>query len=201
MWVLVGTGLVLESVCWGLIGPNMWHFPSTIRDGSLDLALTKPVSTQFFVSTRYMDINGVFNTVVGFALMLMGLKEVGRWPLLHEWLLWLFLLICGLAMAYNLWFFLVTCSVWAVKLDAIAVAFDPMMQMARFPVDIYPYRMRVFLTTILANAFFTTFPSEALLGRLQLHIIPVAFSLAAFMLFLSHKFFGYALKNYGSASS
>ncbi|MDF2441348.1 MAG: viologen exporter family transport system permease protein, partial [Abditibacteriota bacterium] len=35
MWVLYGTFVILESLCYGIIGPNMWRFSPMVRDGSL----------------------------------------------------------------------------------------------------------------------------------------------------------------------
>ncbi len=201
MWVLYGTYVVIESLAFGLLGPNMWRFSMQVRDGGLDLALTKPVNTQFFVSTRYIDPNGVLNTVPGIALVLLGLSKLQHHPTPVEWGLWLALLLCGLLMAYCLWFFCVTWSIWAVKLEGISVVFDPMMQMARFPVQIYPQRLQGMLTFVLPVAFLTTFPTEALLGRGRVEILMAAVALAACLLWLTHRFFNFALRYYSSASS
>ncbi len=186
--------MILESLCLGLLGPNMFRFSGMVRDGSLDVALTRPVNTQFLVSTRYMDINALLNSTVGVALLFYGLNRLGRTPALHEWALWLLLLGCGMLMAYCVWLFCVTWSVWAVKLEAIAVVFDPMMQMARFPIEIYPLRLRALLTFVLPVAFLTTYPTQALLGHGGARILPVALLLSLLMLWLSHRFFRFALR-------
>lgn len=201
MWVLYGTFVVLESLCYGVLGPNMWRFSGLVRDGGLDLALIKPVNTQFFVSTRYLDLNGVLNCVPGFALMFWGFQRLGQWPNALQWLLWLAFLVCGIVMAYSIWFAIVTLSIWFVKLESGAVAFDPVMQMAKFPVEIYPARMRAFLTFALPVAFLTTYPSASLLGKSDARVLVVGVLLAAFLLFLSQMFFRFALRFYGSASS
>ncbi len=109
--------------------------------------------------------------------------------------------MCALVLAYSIWFCFVTLSVWAVKLDAIAVIFDPMMQMARFPVDLYPRRWLSLLTFVVPIAFMTTYPAQALLGRGNWATMWPAPFLAAFLLWLSHRFFTFALRFYGSASS
>lgn len=201
MWVLLGTFVILESLCYGLLGPNMWRFATSVRDGSLDLHLTRPASTQFLVSTRYMDLNGLLNSVVGFALVAWGLQRLGRAPAWHEWILWLVLLTCGFLMAYCLWFWMVTWSVWAVKLDSIAVAFDPVMQLARFPIAIYPRGVQALFSTVLPIAFLTTYPAGALLGHPVARVLPAAIGLCALLLWSVNRFFHFALRHYGSASS
>jgi ABC-2 type transport system permease protein len=201
MWVLYGTFLTLESLCYGLLGPNMWRFSGMVRDGTLDLTLTRPVNTQFIVSLRYLDLNGTLNAIAGLALIVAGLWKIGHVPTLLDSVCWLLLLCCGFVMAYALWFMCVTISIWAIKLEGISVMFDPMMQMARFPLQIYPQRLQIFLLTILPVAFLTTFPSQALLGRLEAKVLFAALALAVLLLFCSHRFFDYALRFYGSASS
>ena len=201
MWVLYGTCLVLESFCWGLLGPNMWRFAAMVRDGSLDLALCRPVNTQFLVSARYIDLNAILNALPGFGLLLYGLHKLNYAPTPLQWITWAALSICGFVMAYCLWFLIVTISIWTVKLESAAVVFDPVMQMARFPVDVYPRSWQWTLTFVLPIAFLTTFPTNALLGRGSLWFLPAAFGLAALLLFLASAFFKFALRFYSSASS
>jgi len=201
MWVLYGTFVILESLCYGIIGPNMWRFSPMVRDGTLDLALTKPVNTQFMVSARYIDPNGVINCLPGIALLFYGLNQLNLAPNFLNWLLWFGLLGCGFVMAYSLWFFCVTWSIWAVKLDSVAVVFDPMMQMARFPIDLYPRRWASFLTFVLPIAFLTTFPTQALLGQLDPKVLLMAPLLSSLSLWACSRFFRFALRSYGSASS
>lgn len=201
MWVLYGTYVTLESLCYGLLGPNMFRFSTLVREGELDLALTKPVNTQFYVSARYIDPNGVLNAIPGLALLVFGLHRLGLHPSLWQWLLWLALLLCGLVMAYCIWFFCVTWAIWAIKMESISVIFDPMMQVSRFPVQIYPRRVQPFLIVGLPVAFLTTYPTEALLGRGHFSLLLGALALASTMLWLTHLFFQFALRFYSSASS
>ncbi|HEX8551162.1 MAG TPA: ABC-2 family transporter protein [Abditibacteriaceae bacterium] len=201
MWVLLGTCVMLESLCYGLIGPNMWRFSDSVRDGGLDLILTKPVSVQFFTSLRYLDFSGTMNVFAGGALLAYGLKQANISPSLGQWLLWFALLVCAFALAYSVWFFCVSWSIWAVKLESVAVIFDPMMQMARFPVQIYPARLQSLFTFVLPVAFLTTYPAQALLGRTGVATLGWAAFFAVTALFLLNKFFHFALRFYGSASS
>ena len=201
MWVLYGTYVVLESACYGILGPNMFRFSGLIQDGGLDLILTKPVNVQFFVSARYIDLNGWLNGFLGVVLIGLGLHRLQQLPGVFEWALWALLLGCGFAMAYAFWFSCVTIAIWAVKLEGIAVIFDPMMQMARFPIQIYPGRVLTFLTIGLPVAFLTTFPTQALLGQIGWQTLGVAAGLAVLLVTLSALFFRFALRFYGSASS
>ena len=201
MWVLYGTFVVLESLVWGLLGPNMWRFSSMVRDGELDLVLIKPVNAQFFVSTRYIDLNAVLNVVPGIVLMIYGLRVLGVTPTLGQCAIWLLLLSCALLMAYCFWFFIVTWAIWIVRFDGVAILIDPMVRMAQFPIQIYPGRLQTFLVSVLPVAFFSTFPTQSLLGTLDWRMIPLGLFIAGALLLFNRLFFNFALRFYGSASS
>lgn len=201
MWVLYGTCLILESLCWGLLGPNMWRFSGMVRDGGLDMVLCRPVNTQFMVSARYVDLNGVLNSIPGWGVLLFGLHKLGYWPGIGQWLVWACLLLCGFIMAYCLWFAVVICAIWTVKIESAAVIFEPVMQMARFPVNIYPRSWQWMLTFVLPLAFLTTFPTQALLGQGTAWALPVALTMATLLLTATNLFFNFALRFYSSASS
>ena len=201
MWVLYGTYVVLESFCYGVLGPNMFRFAGLVRDGTLDLTLTRPVDVQFFVSTRYLDLNACLNAFLGLVLMGFGFHSAAHWPGPVGWFLWAWLLGCGLIMAYAVWFLFVTLAIWAVKLDAIAVVFDPVLQIARFPVQLYPHRLLLLLTFGIPIAYMTTYPSQALLGTVAWSAVVSAPVLASVLLGISHRFFSFALRYYGSAST
>jgi ABC-2 type transport system permease protein len=201
MYVLYGTYVLLESMCYGVLGPNMWRFNSYVRDGMLDFVLTKPVNSQFFASTRYLDLNGVANTMVGVAVIGYGLRLTGHAPDFPAFLGWLLTMTCGLVMAYALWFVIVTLTVWTVRMDAAGAAFEPVLQLARMPINIYPQRMQMMLTFALPVAFLTTIPASFLLGRGQPVWLGMAVAGAALFLGLSSRFWSFALRHYGSASS
>ena len=54
---------------------------------------------------------------------------------------------------------------------------------------------------MLPVAFLTTFPTQALLGRGNALMVLGALTLASVFLFASHRFWNFALRFYGSASS
>jgi len=201
MYVLYGTYVLLENALYGLLGPNMWRFNSYVRNGTLDWVLTKPVNTQFFSSTRYIDTNAVFNLPVGCAVLGYGLAHQPHWPGLFDVMAWAIVVVCGFLIAYSIWFMIVTLTIWIVKLDAAGAAFEPFFQIAKFPLDVYPKRFQMLLTFVLPVAFFTTVPVGFLLGRGDAFSLGYALLTAAAFLTLSNRFWNFALRHYGSASS
>jgi ABC-2 type transport system permease protein len=65
----------------------------------------------------------------------------------------------------------------------------------------YPAIYRVFFTFVIPVAFLTTIPAEAMLGRLNPVWLLGDLGLAIALLWISHRFWQFALKFYTSASS
>ena len=201
MYVLYGTYVIIENLCYGMLGPNMWRFNTYVREGTLDLVLTKPVNSQFFASTRYIDMNAMANIPVGTALLIFGLVRCGTTPSPLALLSWLLALGCGFLVAYSIWFMIVTLTIWIVKLQAAGAAFEPVFQIARFPITIYPRRFQALLTFALPVACLTTIPAGLLLGKRGGEWLAFTMLAAAIALTISNRFWNFALRHYGSASS
>ena len=201
MIILNGTFAIMESLLHAIVVPNFMRVSEQIRYGTLDIVLTKPVSAQFQVSARYVHFGGVFNFILGCAIVGFGLKMRGGGVTWHGATLYVYLVLCGFLIAYALWFLSVTLAFWFVRLDNIGFLFDPIMRIARFPMDIYPGRLKFIFTTVVPLGFLTTVPVQTLLGRAPLTVIATATLMAAALLYLSNAFWKFALKRYESASS
>jgi ABC-2 type transport system permease protein len=108
-------------------------------------------------------------------------------------------LLCGLL--YTLWFASVTLSFWLVQVDTIDQLFYAALEAARYPVSFFPSLARAVLTFVVPVAFATTFPSQALLGEAEGHMLLVGAGLTALGLAATSWFWRYAVRHYSSASS
>jgi ABC-2 type transport system permease protein len=201
MIILNGTFAVMESLLHALVVPNFMQLSEQIRRGTLDVVLTKPASAQFQVSARFLHFGGVFNFILGCVVVAFGIHMRGGGVTWHGALLYVYLMLCGFFMAYGLWFLSVTLAFWFVRLDNIGFLFDPIMRVARFPMDVYPGKVRFIFMTVLPLGFLTTVPVQTLLGRAPLAVILTATLLASALLYLSSAFWKFALRRYESASS
>src|SRR5205814_3915012 len=55
MFVLTGTFLIVEGLSAGLFQRNMQRLSEMVNKGELDFVLTRPISSQFLVSIRYVN--------------------------------------------------------------------------------------------------------------------------------------------------
>jgi ABC-2 type transport system permease protein len=76
-----------------------------------------------------------------------------------------------------------------------------LLETGRFPINFYRGWVRAVLTAIIPVAFMTTFPAQALLGRLERWLAVVAVGLAVLLFVLASAFWRFALRYYTGASS
>jgi ABC-2 type transport system permease protein len=111
------------------------------------------------------------------------------------------LVAASTAMFYALNLTLMTTAIWWVRVDNLWVLGDTIMQMCRFPVNIYSRQMQLTLTYILPLAFIATIPTRQLVVGLDLPMVGLGLLWAAAALVISRLFWLYAMRQYSSASS
>ena len=110
------------------------------------------------------------------------------------------LLVAGAALLYGFNLMLQTLTIWLVSLQEADTIIMGLLETGRFPVNFYQSWLRILLTFVFPVAFMTTFPAQALLGRLALWVTPVALGLAVGAVVSASAFWRYALRYYSGAS-
>jgi ABC-2 type transport system permease protein len=86
-------------------------------------------------------------------------------------------------------------------MDDISFVFIYFFETTRFPIGMYRCWLRIVLTYFLPAAFITSTPALALLGRWNINAAAASILIAGVFLWLSRRFWRYALRSYTSASS
>lgn len=191
---------LLSAFIWGMMYSNMKEIPQDINKGNLDLSLTKPLDSQFLLSSRYLGLNLFPTFIIGSFLVWYGLT-INNLLTLPKLFIILISLISAIIISYSLWFIIVTLSFWFNRLLNIAELFPHSLDIARYPVNIFPPLVRFIFTFILPFAFLGFLPAEIILGRTPLIYILGPILAAIILLILSHSFWLFALRHYSSASS
>ncbi|HHW09795.1 MAG TPA: hypothetical protein GXX29_07470 [Firmicutes bacterium] len=220
MYVLYGTYMILEAVAGMIIMPNMIKLTEYVRTGELDLLLTKPIDTQFYLSVRHWEFAGTGRALIGLTAVAYGLKHtlasggggsVLPSPALHpatlaspailSWLSYLVSLVAAFLLLYALWLLSVLIIFWVIKAEGLGYLFVPIMQIARYPISAYPPLLQAAFRTVLPLAFVAAAPSSALLGRATPAGALVSLVVAGLFLLISRAGWLFALRHYSSASS
>jgi ABC-2 type transport system permease protein len=198
--VVVGLFTLMQGFIGTVLYPNLNKIGESIRLGTMDFTLLKPVDTQFLVSTRNINIFRLVDMGIGFGLIIWaaaGIPEVTPQRLVVG----LALLLIALVMVYSIWFLLTTSAFWFVKVDNITELFNGLFRAGQFPVSSFPAWIRLLFTFVVPVAFITTVPAEAIVGRLTVESALAAAGLALALLMVSRWFWRVAVRNYTSASS
>lgn len=202
-----GDAFVLAATCFFMNAAHtalffsLMEIPNQVRQGTLDFVITKPVDTQFWISTRKFNFDQVGALLAGIAMVIIGVKLAGVSPTVVQWLAYWFLTFCSLAIFYSFSLFLMTLGIWLVRVDNLWVLGESVMQVARYPLDIYQVSLQRVFTFILPLAFLATVPSRQLVRHLDWTGVAMGAGWAIAALFASRIFWNFALRHYSSASS
>lgn len=202
-----GDAFVLAATCFLMNGLTQAFFfsvqeiPQHVRMGTLDFIIAKPIDTQFWASVRRFNFDQIGTLFAGAAMVLIGVSSAPHWPGPMQWLAYLVLVFASTTIYYSFTFMLMTTGIWLVRVDNLWVLGESIMQIARYPVDIYGAAVRRFFLYVLPLAFIATIPSAQLVRGFDLGMLGlgVAWALAFFV--LARWFWRFALRHYTSASS
>jgi ABC-2 type transport system permease protein len=197
--VVLGVFTILQGFAATFLAPNLNKIVRQVEEGTLDFVLLKPISSQFWLSTRTLSPWGIPDFVFG--LIMIG---YAGWRLdlsLPAYLRALPPLFLGFLSLYSLWFMLGATSIWFVKIYNVTEVLRSLLEAGRFPVVAYPSAYRVFFTFVMPIAFLTTVPAQIFLGRGEWLWMLASGGLAIALLQFSRWFWQFALRFYTSASS
>ncbi len=195
----LGILYLLNTLIWGFFYGNMNAIPQMVDKGELDLLLTKPVNSQFIVSTRQIGLGSLPSAAAGAYLLWYGFNaNAVSWKM--GLVVPLTLVFSG-TISYSLWLMTVTLSFWTNRLYNSPDLFAHAVDISRYPVAIFRQPFRFLFTFILPFAILGFLPAEIILGRAGLIWLLWPLGLAVLFFLLANRFWTFSLKRYQSASS
>lgn len=197
--LVLGMFTLLQGFSATVLIPNLNKIVTQVQQGTLDFVLLKPISSQFWLSTRVISPWGL--TDVAFGLVVVGYAGTRLGLGLGDYLLALPPLVFGAISLYSLWFMLGATSIWFVKIYNVTEVLRGLLEAGRFPIAAYPVAYRVFFTFVIPVAFLTTVPAQAMLQRGSELWLLASGLLAGLLMVIANRFWRFALRFYTSASS
>ena len=199
--VVIGWFTVLKAVLDALITPSLMAVVEHIRKGTLDFVLLKPADAQFLVSTVRFELWPLLGAAGGLGLVVWSLARLHHVPTLLQLGLAVALLAAAVMVLYSIWIVVVSAAFYVVRLDNLAYLFNSVFDAARWPSSVFRGLVHVIFTFVVPLAMMTTYPAEALLGRMELRT--AVFSLLGAIAFagLARLVWTRAIGHYSSASS
>jgi viologen exporter family transport system permease protein len=192
---------LLRGLLEGAVQPSLLAVVEHIRKGTLDFVLLKPADAQFLVSTSRFEPARSLDVIGAIGLMVWALRTLGRSPSAAQIATAFLLTLASAALLYSLAILVVSAAFWVVRLDNLIYLFNSIFDAGRWPRSVFRGAWRLLFTFVIPLALMTTYPAEALLGRLAPSTLGLA--LAGTVLFaLGSRFLWLrAIGHYTSASS
>lgn len=166
--VVTACFILLQGVLDGAINPGLQAVIDHLRKGTLDFVLLKPADAQFLVSTSRFQLWRAFSLVSAGVVFGVAFRTLGRGPSAWGVVTAAALFAVAVLLLYSLWILIVSAAFIVVKVDNLTYLFSSIFDAARWPSSVYRGAVRVLFTFVIPLAVMTTFPAEALLGRLAL---------------------------------
>jgi len=199
--VVVGFFILMKGILEGAVNPSLASVVEHIRKGTLDFVLLKPADAQFLVSTAKFEPWRAVDVLSGAATLAYAFVRMGRSPgALHVGSAVL-LGSCAVWTLYAVWILVVSAAFFVVKVDNLSFLFLSIFDAARWPVSIFRGFFRVLFTVVIPLALMTTYPAEALLGRLPTATLALALAGTVLFAAFSRVVWLRAIRRYTSASS
>lgn len=179
---------------------EVYRFRSYVVTGDFDYFLTKPLSPLFRSLFGGSDILDLSILAISAFFILFSVGKLGSISLLGI-VLYIMLISNAFLIAIAFHIFVLAVGILTTEVDNTLWLYRDLTQMGRVPVDIYKEPLRGILTFVIPVGIMMTFPPKALMGFLSIDTFLLAIIMGGVLLFLSLKFWRYALSKYASASS
>jgi ABC-2 type transport system permease protein len=200
----VGCFFAMNGLIEMLFLDNCNEFAELVRTGDLDGLLLKPIDEQFLITCRRIDWGTAPNILMGAILMVVSLYQNGWHFSALKVATFLLTFGCGTAIAYSLMLFLTSLSVWMVRNQSLMEMWWLFSSVARYPREIFAGRwadLGTFFTYCMPILVVVNVPANAMVRAFEARAVVVSIAAAAVLLWVSRRFFQYALRSYRSASS
>src|SRR5262245_22652660 len=182
---------------------NCNQFADLVRSGDLDFYLLKPIDEQFLVTCRNLDWSCTANVLMGAGVMIYALTLLPDWQFeLGRTALFLLLFVCGVALAYGFLLLLTSASVWFMRNQSLYEMWWLFTTLMRYPREIFRRGWAApagfFFSFMVPIMLVINVPARLMVKALEPAFVGYTLLATAAVLFLSRRFFFYALRRYRS---
>ncbi|MEI7024445.1 ABC transporter permease [Paenibacillus sp. y28] len=181
---------------------NFMLLSNHVRDGTLDLLMTKPVSLQFIATLRRIDFGYSFSNIVGGIVMIViGWSRLGIPVTPVKVLGFAGFIFLGVVLKYAIFLIPSLISFWTVKTAAVNEISTNLWDMNHVPMNIYGRSIQQAGIFLFPVFIITNFSTLFALDKLSVSYMVWFIAAPVLFLFLSRKLWNIAIRNYTSASS
>ena len=207
-FAFVATGLIINSIVQALFMPSAEELTEMVRTGGLDGVLVQPLDAQFLLSMHRVDFSSFANGLVGVGLLGWAVSRMDHTPPATAWLLYPFLILCGVAILYALVIMLAAATILLGRNQSLYDFWFYLTNFSCYPAEIYagPWGgpLRALCTFVIPILLVVNVPARVIAQPLtgqSWGSVGLAVAAALISLVVSRLVFQTALVKYRSASS
>ncbi|KTD86633.1 ABC transporter permease [Paenibacillus etheri] len=200
--MFIGTYTFLTGIYWGLFGINFIKLPEHIRNGTLELLMTKPISLQFLVTLRHVDMGlALPNIIGGITMIVISWNKVNLDVNFYTVGGFIFFIIIGVIITYFLFLIPQILSFWFVKTSAIDDVSNSLWDFNNMPMTLYPKWAHFIGMYLIPIFIITNFGPLFLYDELKVSDVFWAAGVPFILISSMRLMWNKGLRNYSSASS
>lgn len=180
---------------------GVYVFRFMIVSGDLDLHLMKPLPSFFHPLFRRTDILDFVVLVPLVVFTFWFIFSKGLTPNLFYLFSFLIFYLNAMMIAFAIHLLVGSIGVMTLAVDHLIEVYRDLLNLARFPTEIYQRSIQAILTFAVPIVVMITVPTKVLMGLLSWQWMFLSFIISGLVLWGSLKFWQYALTKYSSASS
>jgi ABC-2 type transport system permease protein len=200
---VLGVYMLIQSLAGLFITPSLNRLGGMGADldmGTFDYVLLRPISKQYYVSLRQWSLWQFLHIGVSIGVIVVAVSLTDIGINIPAVLLFLASILISVGLLYSILLFVNSVAFW-YRGTFLSWIVGDIMQTGRYPIDIYPGKLRFVLTWIFPIGFIVSIPAEFLTQRAEPYMLFAGFLLMAAMFTIATIFFRLSLRKYSSASS
>lgn len=182
-------------------GESLKKLSQMVNRGDLDLKLLKPMDSQFIVSIGELKPYQLARIAGGFGLLIYSLNGLGLVVQPLHGALFLLFLGMSIVVVYSIWFILTTLSIWLINMFNLNELIIQITGLTRYPLEMVRFLNKTLFYLLLPLVVVTSVPAQIITQQMDLNLVLWEVIVAVILLFVSRKFWHFALRHYTSASS
>ncbi len=201
LYIFTGTFMAVNGLNVGICYFGIFSIPDRIRRGTMDFALTKPVSTIVFVTYGSVDVGSFLGTVIGLAVAFYCAAKIGVLSAVSV-LVYLLAIVLMFFLLYSIQLLIYSAAFWIVKTTAINETIQTMQDFSsKLPSPAIRGIYMILLYIVFPYGMIANVPANALFGNMKLSYWVIAILVTAFFYFIAVLVWKIGLNRYDSVSS
>lgn len=198
--IFIGSYAIILSIYCAIFLVNInVTLPGNVKSGNLDIILTKPISTQFYLSTSYVEYATMIPDLFGgIFIVVLACVKMGMSVSFLTILGYIFFIIISVVIIYGLYFCIQLLTFYITDTSAIGGILNSLLDLNNMPMHVYNKVFRNIFLFVFPVLLFGNLAPLFFIGQLSLTLALWGIFVAVGLIVLSIVLWRHMVKKYTS---